>query len=136
MVAFNNFLPETLLTNSKLKKKAQWVTTTWQSRNKDPVEASAQTIIKNVRTNGYLQYGLYWWAVKRILLTNGFFKDDNIDVSIASVYRGESDLKTLILAYEFADYYNGNFYQGTREFDINDTDNYVLFDDELELGTE
>ncbi len=133
---FENYLPDSLLSEAKLAKKVKWVSDTWEKRGKDPVEASAQTILKNVSRNGYLQYGMYWWAVKRVLLDNGFFKDDNIDESVASVYRGESDLKTLILAYEFADYYNGNFYQGTREFDINDTDNYVLFDDELELGTE
>ncbi len=133
MSAFEYYLPESLIKKSSLNQQEKMVTTTWENKGIDPVKGACGTIMENVKISGYLQYGLYWCAVKKILLKNGFLQNDIDDERIANIYKSDSDLKTLILAYAFADYYKRNWLRGTRDFYINDTDKYVLFDEEMEL---
>jgi len=127
---FTKHLPDSLLIDFELTKQVSHIEKTWKERGKEPVKASANATLNNVRKNGYLQYGMYWWAVKKILIKLDLIHGDNIDEVIASVYKGNTDLETLVLAYEFSQFYNSHYFQGTFQFPVNATDVYTLFDEE------
>lgn len=49
----------------------------------------------------YRDYGPYWWALKDIMNRSGHDLGSQSDPMVAQVYRGDSDVETLIMADEF-----------------------------------
>ena len=50
---------------------------------------------------GYLNYGPYWWGIKKILVDNGVLLGSATDEDVRSVYAGETDEETIVMAEEF-----------------------------------
>lgn len=103
---------------------------------------------KRVRAHklAYLEYGPYWWAVKRILNANGFDLGaaDNAywaaQFTITDPADGfESAELTLIAAWECADEIRATLFRGARDFALTDDSDEVavsisLFDPDMEEG--
>ncbi len=109
----------------------------WEGQGKDPVHEMAQIAYREVRTkrDAYLRFGPYWWAVKQVLQETGLLPgsmptDDSL---VKSIYSGGDEIDTLILAFVFREYYDANFFQGTREFNTGDEFSYQLLDEDVEL---
>lgn len=89
----------------------------------------------------YLKFGPYWWAVKAILAKKGFegYNGDT-EIVLRDAYTVKNletqtmdALATLMAAWEFKDYYNANYFQGSRDFAIwEDGSPYSLYDIEFE----
>jgi len=83
----------------------------------------------------YLDYGIYWWALKKALANNEHDFGGEYDDEILKEYSGKDDIENIILADMFRDYYLENFALGTREFLLNeegDATAYYLNDEYLE----
>lgn len=98
------------------------------------------TYLKSARC-AYLRFGVYWWAVKRIMHKKGFAGyNEDVEGYIADtfVYRNEQnqvdELVTLIAGWEYKDQYNQQYLQGTRQFSLPNGDLYLLYDAEWELA--
>lgn len=102
------------------------------------VAVRATAKIVNSNPLAYLRYGCYWFSVKAILnanLENGY--GEITDDSVTAVYKGATDLQTLIAAQSFMEFYNANNFQGARVFALAlDSDNlpveWQLFDEDME----
>lgn len=88
----------------------------------------------------YLKFGVYWWAVKRILEQKGFSGyHGDVPEAIAEryVYKLKNgtvdDMATLIAGWEHKDEYNRTYLQGNREFTLPNGELYQLVDLEWEL---
>ena len=87
------------------------------------------------RRTGYLEYGPYWWALKRVMQRCGYFVGKNDDDPVlAEEYCGDSDVETMVMADTFADYYISHFFVGTRDFVLNSETGQVwtLMDTDME----
>ena len=82
----------------------------------------------------YIDYGPYWFALKDILNANGCNFGDQSDPIISKVYRGESDVETLVMADEFRTEYLATTILYTNRFmlDGKTGDFWVLFDSDME----
>lgn len=100
------------------------------------VKATAKMV--NSGPKAYLRYGCYWFSVKEILNANTQSHYGEItDTSVTAVYRGESDLQTLIAAQDFMEFYNANYFQGANVFVLSEDKNgetveWQLFDEDME----
>lgn len=92
--------------------------------------------LKKERLN-YLKFGPYWWAVKAILSAKGFAGyDGETEIILRDAYtvknpetQAVDEHATLVAAWQFKDYYNGHYLQGSREFPIwEDGSFYSLYD--------
>jgi hypothetical protein len=100
---------------------------------------AAETMADRLRAKpgNYLQYGPYWWAVKRVLrmtLVEDFGPND--DEGIRSEYGdGFPFYARLVAAEQFRAYYGANFLAGTDRFDLDadGEESYVLFDTDMEI---
>ncbi|ENV00350.1 hypothetical protein [Acinetobacter variabilis] len=83
----------------------------------------------------YLDYGVYWPALKEVLRKHDFDCGSPVYPLLAEVYRGDTDLQTIVMADEFRKDYLATQFVGTRMFLLNrDTGEEVaLIDDEMEL---
>ena len=121
-----------------LEKEVIRVADIWKEKGSDnPVKSALSTVFENIKkdSSNYLRYSLYWWEVKRLLIEHGFM-DSNLlddDESVRQIYKGKTDMETIILASVFANYYIQTYLKGTRDMDINGEDSYRLFDDDMEL---
>lgn len=100
------------------------------------LEGRALDVVRSIATpERYVEFGPYWWAVKALLNARGEDLGDATDATVAAVYVAGSDLLTMIAATDFAAFYRGRFFAGTRVFDLGDSsaDGYVLFDEDMEL---
>lgn len=98
--------------------------------------ASTYARIKADRLN-YLEFGPYWWAVKRVLNANGYQLGVSDDAYMAGLYGAwdETPEITLICAWLAADEIRGSYFKGSRDITINhDVENgvYSLFDADIE----
>ena len=82
----------------------------------------------------YIDYGPYWWALKDLLNANGYSFGDQSDPIISKVYRGESDVETLVMADEFRTEYLATTILYTNRFmlDGKTGEFWVLFDSDME----
>lgn len=82
----------------------------------------------------YLDYGPYWPALKEVLRKHGYDFGGPVYPLITEVYRGETDLQTVVMADEFRKDYLASQFIGTRVFLLNsDTgEELLLIDDDLE----
>lgn len=100
---------------------------------------------KRIRANklAYLEFGPYWWAVKRVLTANGvgLGQADNAywaaQFTVADSADGQESAElTLIAAWECADEIRATFFRGAREFALSDDGEatFTLFDPDMEGG--
>jgi hypothetical protein len=83
----------------------------------------------------YLQFGPYWWAVKRALNSLGFAFGPAADELIRAEYTGGLAVFSDLVAGEmFRDFYLANFLDGSAQFWLDDQaeQSYVLFDQDME----
>lgn len=134
---FTQYLPDparldereaTLRANFARNKAAGKVTGT--------LEARALMVVRSiVATPGrYVEFGPYWWAVKEYLNDIGQELGDTTDELVKATYRGPTDLQTLIAATDFAEFYRGTYFAGTRVFDLGDDSAgaYELADEDMD----
>lgn len=82
----------------------------------------------------YIDYGPYWWSLKDLLNANGYNFGDQSDSIVSKVYRGESDVETLVMADEFRTEYLATTIVYTNRFmlDGKTGEFWVLFDSDME----
>ena len=89
----------------------------------------------------YRGYGPYWWALKRVLIENGydfgmlnFGKNDSYDKELAALYSGQDNEQTIVLADAFWRQTVATVVQGTNQFTIDDStgETFTLYDEDME----
>lgn len=81
----------------------------------------------------YLVYGVYWWALKDVLLRQGYGVGDVTDVDMAGWYKGATDEETLVAADLFyLDMSNKVMVDNTNWTIENGQPDYVLYDADME----
>jgi hypothetical protein len=104
-------------------------------------DVAAKSIAHNLasRPRSYVEYGPYWWAVKRILNSAGAGLGNTMDDEMANrwcVKNSDGKVsvpRTLVAADLFKQGYNDTFFAGTVDFQINDDgDIYSLHDSDME----
>lgn len=99
------------------------------------LETRALEVARSMATpKRYVEFGPYWWAVKRVLNAAGDDLGDATDPALADAYSADSDLLTLIAAADFAEFYRGRYFTGTRVFDLGDAsaNAYELADEDMD----
>lgn len=82
----------------------------------------------------YRDYGMYWPALKEVLRNHGHDYGLPVYAQIAEVYKGETDLQTLIMADQFRADYLDTYAIGTNSFVLSDDDPEFIsfFDEDME----
>lgn len=113
-------------------------------QGKTLLQVSPPIIAARLRKNPkvYLEYGVYWWALKQLLNEQGFNFGSETDSILAARYcvfdaKGDMDKeRTIVAADEFATEYRATFFVGHCQFDLSgdgDEDyRYSLFDEDME----
>lgn len=101
--------------------------------------AMCENTAKRVRSTGYLEFGPYWWAVKRILNANGyeFGPADNAYMADRFTVSGDdSGALTLVAAWRAADEIRNTYFKGANTFPLDDMgdEEFSLFDPDMEAG--
>ncbi|WP_186083663.1 hypothetical protein [Burkholderia gladioli] len=96
-----------------------------------PIFAAQTAKVLLNEDKAYLRFGPYWWAVKRILRAADFDAGTHMEPAWDKEYSCESDERTLLAAWEFADDAIGRFGVQTREYDL-DGMPFLLFDPDQE----
>lgn len=81
----------------------------------------------------YVEYGAWWWAVKRVLAENGTNFGNNDDDRLRSEYIGLDDIQTLVLADYYRQAYMRHYFAGNRQFILSDGSEYTLYDPDMEM---
>ena len=100
-------------------------------------------IAKNIKDSPirYRAYGPYWWALKRVLIENGydfgmlnFGKNDSYDKELAALYSGQDNEQTIVLADAFWRQTVATSLEGTNKFLIDDStgESFTLYDEDME----
>jgi hypothetical protein len=79
----------------------------------------------------YLDYGPYWWSVKRVLNADGRQMGDYTDPSVESAYRGATDAETMVAAELFRDEYLRTRPLGSADHELTQGETYTLFDPDM-----
>lgn len=95
-----------------------------------PVRVIVERLEKNPAR--YLEYGAYWYEVKRVLRENGHNYGDYFDLSVQEHYKGVNDIETLILADMFRQIYRSKYFEGNRDFTLDNEQPYSLLDPDME----
>ena len=81
----------------------------------------------------YVEFGPYWWAVKKALNAAGHDFGQAGDPLVAAEYRGASTVETLVAAEAFKDFYRATFIVGNSLFGLDDEgDDYELADADMQ----
>jgi len=100
------------------------------------LEARALMVVRSIVATParYVEFGPYWWAVKEYLNDIGCELGAATDEEVSALYRGPTDLQTLIAATDFAEFYRSHYFPGTRAFDLGDTsaEDYELSDEDMD----
>lgn len=81
----------------------------------------------------YLEFGPYWWAVKAALVAADVDLGQRGDPLMASEYRGDTDVDTLVAGELFKDLYRRTYFAGNARFSLDDeSDDWVLRDADME----
>lgn len=99
------------------------------------LESRALEVARSIATPiRYVEFGPYWWAVKAALNAAGDDLGDATDEIVRTAYSGDTDLRTLIAATDFAEFYRSRYFAGTRVFDLGDlsADGYELADEDMD----
>lgn len=133
---FTQYLPDA----SRLRERESALRENF-SRNKltgkvdGTFEMRVLSVVRLIATpKRYVEFGPYWWAVKAALNSRGDDLGDAMDARLASVYVGQNDVATFIAACDFAEFYRGRFFAGTRVFDLGDlgADGYEVTDEDMD----
>ena len=100
-------------------------------------------IAKNIKDSPirYRAYGPYWWALKRVLIENGydfgmlnFGKNDSYDKELVALYSGQDNEQTIVLADAFWRQTVATSLEGTNKFLIDDStgESFTLYDEDME----
>ncbi|MDO5653126.1 MAG: hypothetical protein Q4G39_03375 [Brachymonas sp.] len=83
----------------------------------------------------YRDYGPWWPALKEVMNRNGYTLGNQSDPLIASAYRFDEDVETMIAADEFRTAYLKSNIVYTNEFilDGETGENWVLYDEDMEV---
>lgn len=98
----------------------------------------ATNIIKqrlHTKSASYLEYGIYWPALKKLLNKYGAnLGDDLINDPIANIYGNFTSEEAIISAAEnFREYYKESFFSGTNTYTIDELGSiWVLYDSDME----
>ena len=103
-----------------------------------PARFAASTIADRLRASpaSFLQYGPYWWAVKRALRDLGEDFGAADDALIRAEYAGGFwPYDALVAGEQFREFYLATFLAGTSQFwlDTGAEESYVLFDQDMEV---
>lgn len=104
-------------------------------RRSDIVAYGMEIVLSQLKYHpmSYLEYGPYWWAMKKIINARGGDLGDSMDEEIASVYKGSNDEETFTVAFMFMEYYLDFFFKGCRSFQLEDgQDEWILRDPDVE----
>ncbi len=82
----------------------------------------------------YLDYGVYWPALKEVLRKHGFDCGAPVYPLLSAAYQGDTDLQTVIMADQFRADYLATQFVGTRTFlvDKDTGEEVTLIDDDME----
>lgn len=80
----------------------------------------------------YRSFGVYWWALKKLLHQHGYNVSGNIDADLARQHCGKTDAETITACELFRDSVASRYIKGNSEYAINGA-KYNLFDEEMEL---
>ncbi|KLT72241.1 hypothetical protein PL75_09165 [Neisseria arctica] len=95
-----------------------------------------QRVIDNAANKRYLEYGLYWFALKEAIsaIDSDLFIGEETDSVIRDAYRHESHVDTIMAAEYYAmTQVRLNYIQPNREFNLDSETTYSLFDEDLEI---
>lgn len=93
------------------------------------------------KPDAYLSLGVYWWSVKALLQAKGYdlagYVESPALVDTYSVKNADGSVHpqaTLMAAFTFRDWYFENYFEGNRDFLVNDDtgDMYALNDETFE----
>lgn len=103
----------------------------------NPVQFAAKVIADriHVKPASYLEFGPYWWAVKRALRGAGFDLGKADDAIIGAAYGGElHDFAAMVAGEDFKDLYRATWFVGNRKFELDAEggETYVLMDADME----
>lgn len=80
----------------------------------------------------YMEFGVYWFAVKDVLNRHGYYYGDTDDEEMRLEYQGKTDAHTLVAAERFKDMYRKTYFIGTTRFTLEeDGREWVLNDPEM-----
>jgi hypothetical protein len=103
----------------------------------DEILGFAHKIIQSDKY-AYLQLGMYWWAVKRILKQHGYFIDGEIEspALVLAYTIADSEPATIYAAFAFRDWFIDHCFLLAREHTLdNETgETYVLVDEAHEAS--
>lgn len=117
--------------NARSIEIARTLSTSAPGRN--PAQFAAQTIAERLRKAPakYLEFGPYWWSVKRALGALGYDLGRQDDAIIRAEYGGDlHDFAALVVGEMFKDEYRATWFVGNAQFwlDADTAESYVLFD--------
>lgn len=84
------------------------------------------------KPGSYIDYGPYWWALKKVLADHGHDFGDEGHPTIEAVYRGQSAVETAIMADEFRTEKARSMFFGERTFVLGEGETMTLFDSDME----
>ena len=133
-----NFMPNTPVMMAQYAEAKAKFEAKHQGKNyDDEIFAIAHRIIQSEKY-AYLQLGVYWWAVKKILKARGYFIAGDIEspaLMIAYTIK-ESDQATVFAAFAFRDWFIENCFLQAREHVLdNDTGETYILGDEVHEGS-
>lgn len=126
-------------TISKLtaQKKASYAKN--RHENMDFVEFACHALAENIKSKPirYRGYGMYWWALKELLIKYGYdfgiagFGSSD-DKDMANRYRMATDEETIVAADTFWYEMVRTNVRGNRDYRLENGELYSLYDDDME----
>ncbi|WP_370846660.1 hypothetical protein [Parasutterella sp.] len=104
-------------------------------KRSDIVAYGTELVLSQIKyePKSYLEYGPYWWAMKKVINARGGNLGDTMDEEIAIVYKGSSDEETFTAAFMFMEYYLDFLFNGCRSFQLEDgAEEWILRDPDIE----
>ena len=81
----------------------------------------------------YLEFGPYWWAMKKVINARGGNLGESMDEEIAAIYKGSNDEETFTAAFMFMEYYLDFLFKGCRSFQLEEgAEEWILRDPDIE----
>jgi len=102
--------------------------------NLETMLASVHSRIKSMPL-AYLEFGVYWWALKAVMNANGYSYGDESFPLLKNRYSLSSPMLTVYAAYKFAEESRATNFYGNRDYQLDDNDGdsiYTLYDKDME----
>lgn len=104
---------------------------------RNPAQFAAETVAARLKARPglYLEFGPYWWAVKRALASLGYDLGREDDPLVRGEYgAGLHDFAALVVGEMFKDQYRATWFAGNAQFwlDADARESYVLFDMDMQ----